>query len=120
MACSIWSIERYGRITSKPEVVPGQKSACRKRAFVEGRLLAHLREARLWPAICAGPVMYYAARSAPLLVPECPQGINHASSSCWNPAGKRRDTQQNRRYTNENRKIDHALGNRVNGNYERK
>ena len=55
-----------------------------------------------------------------LLVPERCHRINPASSPCRNPTGQRRDTQQYRRYADENRKIDHAFGNCVDGNHERK
>src|ERR1700687_1432087 len=55
-----------------------------------------------------------------LLVRECYHRINQASSSCRNPARQRRDTQQNRRYTDENRNVNHALGNSVDGNRQRK
>ena len=55
-----------------------------------------------------------------LIVPERCHRINPAGSSRGNPAGERRDTQENRWYTDENRKVDLALGNRVNGNHERK
>ena len=55
-----------------------------------------------------------------LLVPERCHRVYPAGSPCRNPAGQRGDAQQNRGYTDEDRKVDHALGNRVNGNHERK
>jgi len=55
-----------------------------------------------------------------LLIPERYHRINPASSPCRNPAGQRRNTQEKRGNTNENGKVDYALGNCVNGNHERK
>ena len=54
-----------------------------------------------------------------LLVPERCHRINPASSPCRNPAGQRRDTQQNRRYTDENRNVDRAVRNGVKGDDHR-
>src|SRR6267154_1863491 len=61
-----------------------------------------------------------AAASLLLLIPERYHRINPASSPCRNPAGQRRNTQEKRGDTNENGKVDYALGNCVNGNHERK
>lgn len=53
-----------------------------------------------------------------LLVPERNRRIDSARSPGWNPAGQRSNTQEKRGDTDENGKVDYALGNRVHGNHE--
>jgi hypothetical protein len=72
-----------------------------------------------WAPVAVNSDDWSDATSLLLLVPERFHRINSASSPRRNPAGQRRDAQQNRGYTKENREVDRAIRHYVKGNHER-